>query len=83
MKITVNTTPTCATCKMAVKQLEAAGVEVNLVDLTEHPDLLLELKTRLGVGPDAPIQVPLFLDEEGEISDITGLRALVNRAKAA
>lgn len=66
---------------MAGKRLVAAGVDVSYVDLTEHPDLLLELKARLGVGPDSPIQVPLFVDEDDEIFDITGLPTLLERAK--
>lgn len=81
MRVTVNTTPTCNTCKMAAKRLDAAGVDVTLVDLTEHPDLLLELKARLNVSPDSPIQVPLFQDENDEIFDITGLGKLLERAK--
>lgn len=81
MKITVNTTPTCQTCKMAAKRLKAAGAEVTLIDLTEHPDLLAELKRRRGVGPSDPIQVPLFEDENDEIFDITGLPGLLARAK--
>lgn len=81
MKITLNTTPTCATCKMAGKRLVAAGVDVNYVDLTEHPDLLAALKDRLGVAQASPIQVPLFVDENDEIFDITGLSTLLERAK--
>ncbi|AXC36139.1 NrdH-like glutaredoxin [Microbacterium phage Necrophoxinus] len=80
MKITVYKTPTCATCTMAAKRLIAAGADVELVDLTEHPDVLLEIKVKLGVAPDAPIQVPKFLFETGEIGDITDLPALLARA---
>lgn len=82
MKITVNSTPTCQTCKMAARRLDEAGANVNIVDLTEHPDLLLELKKRLKVAPDSPIQVPIFVDENDDIFDITGLGGLVERAKA-
>ncbi|URM87438.1 NrdH-like glutaredoxin [Microbacterium phage DustyDino] len=80
MKITVYKTPTCATCTMAAKRLIAAGADVELVDLTEHPDVLLEIKVKLGVAPDAPIQVPKFLTEDGAIGDITDLPALLARA---
>lgn len=65
---------------MAGKRLEAAGVIVNTVDLTEHPDLLAELKDRLGVAQSSPIQVPLFVDENDEVFDITGLNTLLERA---
>lgn len=80
MRITLNTTPTCQTCKIAARRLEAAGVDVNLVDLTERPDLLAALKERLGVPQESPIQVPLFEDENDEIFDITGLPAILARA---
>ena len=80
MNITLNTTPTCGTCKMAGRQLESAGANVNIVDLTEHPDLLEALKVRLGRDV---IQVPLFIDDNDEVFDITGLPDLLARAKAA
>lgn len=66
---------------MAGKRLDKAGADVEIIDLTEHPDLLAELKARLGRGPSDQIQVPLFEDENDEIFDITGLGGLVERAK--
>lgn len=81
MKIKLYTTPTCGTCKMAGRRLDAAGADVEIVDLTEHPDLLDELKRRLNKGPSEQIQVPLFTDEDDEIFDITGLAKLEQRAK--
>lgn len=80
MKITVYTTPTCQTCKMAARRLDAAGADVELVDLTENPDILLELKAKLGVAPADPIQVPKFLTDDGELGDITNLSGLLSRA---
>ncbi|AXH50191.1 NrdH-like glutaredoxin [Microbacterium phage Musetta] len=77
MKITVYKTPTCATCTMAAKRLIAAGADVELVDLTENPEILLELKAKLGVAPADPIQVPKFLAEDGAIGDITDLPDLL------
>ena len=74
-------TLTCGVCAMAGKRLDKAGADVDVIDLTEHPDLLEELKRRRGVGPSDPIQVPLFEDENDEIFDITGLRTLLERAK--
>jgi len=65
---------------MAGRQLESAGANVNIVDLTEHPDLLEALKVRLGRDV---IQVPLFIDDNDEVFDITGLPDLLARAKAA
>lgn len=82
MKIKLYTTPTCGTCKMAGRRLNAAGADVEIIDLTEHPDLLDELKRRLNKGPAEQIQVPLFEDENDEIFDITGLPKLEQRAKA-
>lgn len=81
MKIKLYTTPTCGTCKMAGRRLDASGADVEIVDLTEHPDLLDELKRRLGKGPAEQIQVPLFEDENDEIFDITGLGNLEARAR--
>lgn len=66
---------------MAGKRLDKAGADVEIIDLTEHPDLLAELKARLGRGPSDQIQVPLFEDDNDEIFDITGLGGLVERAK--
>lgn len=80
MTITQYTTPTCATCKVAGKRLVAAGVDVEVIDLTEHPDILAELKSRLDRDI---IQVPLFIDESDDVFDITGLPQLLERAKAA
>lgn len=79
MKIKLHTTPTCATCKVAGRRLEAAGVDVDLIDLTEHPDLLAELKSRLQRDV---VQVPLFIDENDEVFDITGLPGILERAAA-
>ncbi|QDK03272.1 NrdH-like glutaredoxin [Microbacterium phage Roman] len=81
MKIKLYTTPTCGTCKMAGRRLDSAGADVEIVDLTEHPDLLAELKSRLNKGVSEQIQVPLFEDENDEIFDITGLSGLVARVK--
>lgn len=66
---------------MAAKRLDSAGAEVEIIDLTEHPDLLDELKRRLGKGPAEQIQVPLFEDENDEIFNISNLRDLEARAK--
>lgn len=77
MKITVYTTPTCQTCKMAARRLDAAGADVELVDLTENPEILLELKAKLGVAPADPIQVPKFLTDAGTLGDITDLPDLL------
>lgn len=82
MKIRLYTTPTCGTCKMSGRRLDAAGVEVDVIDLTEHADLLAELKRRLDKGPAEQIQVPLFEDENDEIFDITGLPGIISRAAA-
>lgn len=81
MKITVYTTPTCQTCNMAKKRLEAAGADVELVDLTENPEVLIGLKVDLGVAPDSPIQVPIFRDASGDLHNITGLPGLLSAAK--
>lgn len=66
---------------MAGKRLDKAGADVEIIDLTEHPDLLAELKKRLNKGVSDQIQVPLFEDENDEIFDITGLVGLEKRAK--
>lgn len=67
---------------MATNRLNESGVEVEIIDLTENPDLLDELKRRLGKGPAEQIQVPLFEDENDEIFNISHLRDLEARAKA-
>lgn len=82
LKIKLYTTPTCGTCKMAGRRLDAAGADVDIIDLTEHPDLLAALKERLDKAENEQIQVPLFEDENDEIFDITGLGKLEQRAKA-
>lgn len=79
MKIKLYTTPTCGTCKMAAKRLEKKA-DVEVIDLTEHPDLLDNLKRRLDKGPAEQIQVPIFEDEAGELFNITGLPELEARA---
>lgn len=80
MKIKLYTTPTCGTCKMAAKRLESKAVDLEVIDLTEHPDLLDNLKRRLDKGPAEQIQVPIFEDESGELFNITGLPELEARA---
>lgn len=82
MKIKLYSTPSCGTCKMAGRRLKAAGADVEIIDLTEHPDLLDELKRRLNKGPAEQIQVPLFTDETDKIFDITDLADLARRAEA-
>lgn len=47
--VTIYSTPTCAPCRTAVKQLEAAGIPVKKVDLTVEPEVLADLKARLDV----------------------------------
>lgn len=82
MKITLNTTPTCATCKVAERRLSAAGIDVTLVDLTENPEALASLKERLGLTEKQMVQVPLFEDENDEIFNISDLPDLLSRASA-
>lgn len=55
--VTLYSTPTCAPCTVAEKQLAAAGIDVEKVDLTEEPEVLAALKTEL----DAPfVHTPTF-----------------------
>lgn len=80
MSITMYTTPTCGTCKMAARRIEGAGIALNITDLTTAPDLLDALKAELGVAPSSQIQVPIFRDTDGGLHDITGLSALIASA---
>lgn len=76
--VTVYTTPTCAPCKAAQRQLAAAGVGFSVVDLTEDEATLAALKQLLNV---TTIQTPLF-DFQGEIHTIVDLRQIIDKATA-
>ncbi|WVX89778.1 NrdH-like glutaredoxin [Microbacterium phage SanaSana] len=70
------TTPTCGTCKVAERRLDDAGVKFEKVDLTEHPDALLDIKERLGVEK---VQLPV-IGFEGELHTIVALRDIIRTA---
>ncbi|QDP45054.1 NrdH-like glutaredoxin [Microbacterium phage Stromboli] len=74
--VTLYTTPTCGTCKVAERRLDDAGVEFKKVDLTEHPDALLDIKERLGVEK---VQLPV-IGFEGELHTIVALRDIIRTA---
>lgn len=76
--ITVYTTPTCATCKAAMKRMDKLGVPFVPVDLTEDAASLERLKAHFKTPT---ITAPLF-EYEGEISDITKLSDLLRKAAA-
>lgn len=71
--VIVYSTPTCAPCRVAEKRLDAAEVPFEKVDLTENPEILANLKERLGVPH---IQTPLFLFED-ELFGMSDLRAII------
>lgn len=77
--VTLYTTPTCGTCKVAERRLDAAGVAFEKVDLTEHPDALLDIKERLGIEPGQKVQLPV-IGFEGELHTIVGLRDIIRTA---
>lgn len=56
-QITVYKTPTCGTCSAVLNRLRAEGITPEIIDLTEHPDRLAELKSHFNVDI---IQVPLI-----------------------
>lgn len=67
--VTLYSTPTCYPCRAAERQLIAAGIAVEKVDLTQNLDKIEELKDRLGT---TTIQTPLF-EIEGDLFNITDL----------
>lgn len=75
--ITIYKTPTCATCNMAKKRLEAAGAEVTVIDLSEEPETLEALKIEMGVDVSSPIQVPIFRDQNGALGNIANLPSIL------
>ncbi|QJD53445.1 NrdH-like glutaredoxin [Microbacterium phage Jovita] len=77
--VTLYTTPTCGTCKVAERRLDDAGVEFEKVDLTEHPDTLEDIRERLGIAPGQKLQLPI-LGFEGELHTIVGLRDIIRTA---
>ena len=74
--VTLYTSPTCGTCKVAERRLIAAGVDFELVDLTEHPAVLAEIKERLG---GATVQLPV-IGYAGELLTIADLRGVIEDA---
>ncbi|WNO26458.1 NrdH-like glutaredoxin [Microbacterium phage BabyDaisy] len=74
--VTLYTTPTCGTCKVAERQLTAADIPFEKVDLTEHPDTLAELKERLNV---ATLQLPI-IGYQNELLTIVDLRGIIEDA---
>lgn len=71
--VTLYSTPTCAPCRAAGKQLDAADVPYEKVDLTTSPAEVLErLKTLLG----PVIHTPLF-EVDGEFHQLDGLRSII------
>ncbi|QDH93453.1 NrdH-like glutaredoxin [Microbacterium phage Arroyo] len=74
--VTLYTTPTCGTCKVAERQLDAADILFEKVDLTEHPDTLAELKERLNV---TTLQLPI-IGYQGELLTIVDLRGIIEDA---
>ena len=73
------TTPTCGTCKVAERRLDAADVAFEKVDLTEHPDVLADIKERLGLAPSAKVQLPV-IGYQGELLTIADLRGVIEDA---
>lgn len=78
--VTIFTTPTCSPCKAAKRQLEAAEIEVEVIDLTQEPAALAALKDRLGAKV---IHTPTF-EHRGELLEgIIHLRSIIDKEKAA
>jgi glutaredoxin len=77
--VTLYTTPTCGTCKVAERQLDAADIAFEKVDLTEHPDVLAGIKERLGLPPTAKVQLPI-IGYMGELLTIADLRGVIEDA---
>lgn len=69
MTITVHSTPTCVQCHATERHADAKGIPVEIVDLSEHPDLAAAFKRR-GLA-QAPVGV--VTDDNGiEIDHWTG-----------
>lgn len=77
--VTVFTSPTCAPCRVAKTRLAGAGVAFVEVDLSTDSDALAALKSRLD---REMIQTPLF-ELNGQLHDMTGLRAVIEEATSA
>lgn len=76
--VTIYTSTTCAPCKVAKRQLAAADITVNEVQLDTDPQALFDLKMRTG---REVVQTPLFEYPAGEFHDMTGLRNLIETAR--
>lgn len=70
--VTLYSTPTCAPCRAAERQLKAADVPYEKVDLTSAPAVLERLKALLG----PVIHTPLF-EVAGEFHQLDGLRDIL------
>ncbi|AVR56703.1 NrdH-like glutaredoxin [Microbacterium phage Didgeridoo] len=77
--VTLYTTPTCGTCKVAERRLDDAGIDFEKVDLTLNPVILEEIRERLGVSPGQKLQLPI-LGFEGELHTIVALRDIIRTA---
>ncbi|QJD49853.1 NrdH-like glutaredoxin [Microbacterium phage AvGardian] len=77
--VTLYTTPTCGTCRVAENRLTAADVPFKKVDLTEHPDDLADIKERLGLAPSDKVQLPI-IGYQGELLTIADLRGVIEDA---
>ncbi|QOP66626.1 NrdH-like glutaredoxin [Microbacterium phage TukTuk] len=77
--VTLYTTPTCGTCKVAERRLDDAGIDFEKVDLTLNPVILEEIRERLGVAPGQKLQLPI-LGFEGELHTIVALRDIIRTA---
>ena len=71
--VTLYSTPTCAPCKVAERQLKAAGMLADKVDLTEAPEMVEELKARL----DVPVLHTPILEFEGELFGMADLGNII------
>ena len=73
-ELTIFTTPTCGPCRAVKTRFEKAGLPLTIVDLTENPEILADLKRRLDVPQ---VQTPLFewKDQLGTIIELRDFEA--------
>ena len=56
-KITIYSLPNCMACKMTAKQLEKAGLDIEVVDLAQAPEALEAFKAQ-GIKQAPVVQTP-------------------------
>jgi glutaredoxin len=71
-------TPTCGTCAGVITRFEKEGLPLTVVDVSENPEKLAELKERLG---SPTFRAPTF-EWNGQLGSIVDLRGFEAELRA-